>query len=452
MQQLPQDGLPQTVQDAISVAKAIPVDYLWIDAMCILQDSAEDKAREIERMAQIYSQSTVTIVAASSEDMNDGFLQTRPDTFPYDQLNTWCAVPRRASYALPFRLAPGCFGTVHLRCSQCSTHHNDGHEPVNKRAWTLQEQILAQRLLVYSSQTLRWRCRTLSCNLDNALHHYPLESPLTALATVPQDKERALKNWNNIVNLYTRRSLSISGDKLPALAAVAQQYAQVLGPGYFAGLWEYDLGVQLCWGQMRLMTSLYQPASAIGPYDQYHAPSWSWVSSQDVITEYSQAYPQPLCEVVSIETTPKYFNNPYGEVVDGHIILRGKLRDALIGNLVEELVLIDETIKSAEEAKVYYERYKEPATHFVRCILDSSDAPWCAVPDGKETNSESVRHVKCFLLQRNLGMLLEHVSGSRYKRIGLCRMSPVSGADIKWRLRTISKVMVDAPVVEVIIV
>ncbi|KAL0948719.1 hypothetical protein HGRIS_008853 [Hohenbuehelia grisea] len=70
--------------------------FLWVDTLCILQDSPEDKAREIEQMAHIYSGASFALLAASSERVSQGFLQPRRDLLPPDAV-----------------LPPFCFGATH---------------------------------------------------------------------------------------------------------------------------------------------------------------------------------------------------------------------------------------------------------------------------------------------------------------------------------------------------
>jgi hypothetical protein len=65
--------LPQTIQDAVTVTRRLGIQYLWVDSLCIIQDSDDDKAHEIGRMSQIYSNAYVTISASSSAKCTTGF-------------------------------------------------------------------------------------------------------------------------------------------------------------------------------------------------------------------------------------------------------------------------------------------------------------------------------------------------------------------------------------------
>ncbi|EEU45276.1 uncharacterized protein NECHADRAFT_8562, partial [Fusarium vanettenii 77-13-4] len=66
LQELPYEGLPQTIRDAFQVARSVGVGYIWIDSLCIVQDDKEDVAREMAKMFQIYFNSCFTISAASA--------------------------------------------------------------------------------------------------------------------------------------------------------------------------------------------------------------------------------------------------------------------------------------------------------------------------------------------------------------------------------------------------
>lgn len=68
--------LPKTITDALYLAEAIGIKYLWIDAFCIFQgtsqDDIKDKKSQITHMDAIYSGAFVTVVAASGADADAG--------------------------------------------------------------------------------------------------------------------------------------------------------------------------------------------------------------------------------------------------------------------------------------------------------------------------------------------------------------------------------------------
>lgn len=69
--------MPKTIQDAITVTQTLGYNHLWVDSVCIMQDSEHDKITEIEKMPGIYSNSVCTISATSAENAWEGFLQDR---------------------------------------------------------------------------------------------------------------------------------------------------------------------------------------------------------------------------------------------------------------------------------------------------------------------------------------------------------------------------------------
>ena len=325
--------LPQTILDAIEVTKQLGFQYLWVDALCIMQDFAEEAARhdmkrELATMDQVYKGATITIVAACSPSVMHGFLRDRPES-------------GQTSFDIPCRLDSEQFSVVHV---QENVVHNDESEPTNARAWTFQEALLSPRLLIFASHTLQWQCRTLTCNFGGSYHSPApsaaprLPSPQALLgdgggqinqswADIPH---AVLQRWLIAVRSYSTRKSSLSSDKLPALAALAASYSLVFGPVYHAGIWARSAVQQLCWCSPDRRRFFTKPA-------QYRAPSWSWAALDGPVYfpsfllsgKGSVCTPFPGFDIVEWKTHPKTASLPYGEVTGGKLTVKTVLRDAV---------------------------------------------------------------------------------------------------------------------------
>lgn len=133
--------IPRTIVDAVTVAHELGVRYLWVDAFCIIQDSSEDKAREISRMRTIVSNAYITIVAASANHVSEGFLHRRKPKPLVD---------------LPFVCPDRSLGTMTI--SLPNLEPLTAAWPPDTRAWCLEERLLSQRLLLFSGHTPEYEC------------------------------------------------------------------------------------------------------------------------------------------------------------------------------------------------------------------------------------------------------------------------------------------------------
>lgn len=75
------DELPKTLQHAVWTVRALGISYIWIDALCIIQDDLNDWTKEASRMGHTYQQSCVTTAATTSNSSFDGFLHDRGPCF-----------------------------------------------------------------------------------------------------------------------------------------------------------------------------------------------------------------------------------------------------------------------------------------------------------------------------------------------------------------------------------
>jgi hypothetical protein len=132
-----------TFREAIDVTHCLEIRYLWIDALCIIQDSKGDVQREIAVMDKIYRDSTLTIFAAGGDNADSGL-----------------SVDRNPFWTKPCE--------IYLRTT-ASGHQSKGRFtvtlgslpetfPLSERGWVLQEEILSRRGLIFGSKQLSWRC------------------------------------------------------------------------------------------------------------------------------------------------------------------------------------------------------------------------------------------------------------------------------------------------------
>lgn len=137
-------SLPKTLQDAVTVTRALGLRYLWVDALCILQGNDPEARRdwdtESSKMSSVFSNAYVTIIAASSSDCNDGIFR-KSSIIPTSKIGTDGFLDRK-------------IWSAHRKLDSdlgLSTQYN-------VRAWTLQEMVLSPRALFFTPSMKYWKC------------------------------------------------------------------------------------------------------------------------------------------------------------------------------------------------------------------------------------------------------------------------------------------------------
>ena len=307
---------------------------MWIDSLCIVQDSVDDKRQEIARMASIYQNAFVTIAAANASRCVDGFLSKR----------------RRPSYEtfvgdLPWSCLDGKLGKVSLHRQFPGKPRE---EPLDGRAWALQEFLLSPRVLYFSSRQLVWECQTVRYTDGGKpesqgffgmgkIRTVPsMLSPLTAaLVSKSPGSMSAHTVWRNVVKDFTRREMTEEGDKLLAISGIAQQLHLMTGDEYLAGLWKASLMSELMWSHDLMFDVAKGPQPARRP-ETYRAPSWSWASVDGAIEFFRPPNGlEPVAEVIHCEVRLANSSKPFGAVIDGRLVIRGPLRSLEIDEVLQ---------------------------------------------------------------------------------------------------------------------
>ena len=131
--------LPRVVQDAMAVVRQLNYRYLWVDCLCIVQDSP-DKHMHIASMDIIYAQASLTLVALDGKNADTplpGVAElSRLPVVNYQQLkdDSYISEP-------PYTLSSYMSGSVY-----------------ETRGWTLQEWAVSRRLLYFSAQQVIYEC------------------------------------------------------------------------------------------------------------------------------------------------------------------------------------------------------------------------------------------------------------------------------------------------------
>ncbi|KAK3399162.1 heterokaryon incompatibility protein-domain-containing protein [Sordaria brevicollis] len=237
---LPWDLLPKTIQDTILLTRAIGVRYLWIDSLCIIQDSEADWEKEAATMGQVYAQARLVIAATTGADAEAGL-------FPPQ---TYIHLPASGK-------RPSLYFSNSVRQNSSLQHDY----PLLTRGWATQEWVLARRVVFWTGVRMSWLCAKFvrDANIESGLADY---GGLFARYT----------KWDQIVTRYSERDLTHPEDKLIAIKGIANEIQKKKPNDKYAfGCWHSNLHWELLW-------SGQAAPSADSALKNLGIPSWSWAS------------------------------------------------------------------------------------------------------------------------------------------------------------------------------
>lgn len=287
IQGIPVKTLPKMFQDVIFIARQLGIDYIWIDSLCIIQDSQVDWSREAAIMGDVYRFAYLTLSALDATGCEEGILLPRLEHSAVD-------VKAQRKVLGPSQDSIRSKRTVFKESVLCH------------RAWALQERLLSPRVLFYSKEEMLWEC--LACTAregSTTVKNYRPSEYSYADFQCPDVKNRLIKfqkddysspwvpslDWDIIVAEYTRCNLTNTTDKLPALSGLASVYQANTGQTYLAGLWKEDLKNGLLWFAQPMPNQIKPPSQS-----EYLGPTWSWVSC---------AFPVLHIALTGSETSPE---------------------------------------------------------------------------------------------------------------------------------------------------
>ncbi|KAF4948633.1 hypothetical protein FGADI_9537 [Fusarium gaditjirri] len=313
------NSLPKTFQDAVTATRALGLRYLWIDSLCIIQDSKQDWEIQCTEMQRIYRNSFVTIAGPAASGCDSGFLHSRPHTCEVtlpiscgdvsDKLIFWY----QGIDDDPMTLAP------------------ERNAALSTRAWVLQERLLSTRILYFGTKVQYLECFT-NTRFEN--FHFPIDWIYQEIDIISKSQMKLLwsgsdflEHWTILVTTYSSLGLTKITDRLPALSGLA---SSVQASKYLAGIWSQDLPRGLTW-----YVAPWDRDKAISPVvspTDYIAPSWSWAAAKFGVQFLKNAYRIQFYhdfDVVDAVVRPAGLD-PFGMVKDGYIEGFGRMQTFLV--------------------------------------------------------------------------------------------------------------------------
>ncbi|KAK0316426.1 hypothetical protein LTR01_000174 [Friedmanniomyces endolithicus] len=350
--ELPVDSLAPMFQHALVFTALIGCHFIWIDSLCILQDSKADWLAESATMGDVYKYALFNVAALSATSDNDGFLNNKrnnhvefgfrapfatllgreggerrvADDFEGQQLEQKCILLRGSAklcWAFDKQITTAASNSL-----------------LFTRGWVYQEKCLARRTLAFTDEGVFWACDggsraeqpewAIQSMEREGLRYYQRLARDSGKGSEIAVLQHFYMRWHMSVTSYTLCNLTRQTDKLIAVGAIAREMASsgVDAGRYLAGLWETALVQQLDW---LCVTGRQTPARKCLGDAEYVAPSWSWASITAAIQPRMPSLPshEPETQVVLAEVTAvdvqTLTDYVYGAVKSGWVRLRARL-------------------------------------------------------------------------------------------------------------------------------
>ncbi|EKD20822.1 HET domain protein pin-c1 [Drepanopeziza brunnea f. sp. 'multigermtubi' MB_m1] len=354
---LPVNDLPLAFRHAITVCAWLDFEYIWIDSLCIMQDSREDWEIQSAVMGDVYKFAFLNIAALSSTSDYNGFIFSRDTRIVFGFRRSFANLlgrnaSERNQEGKQCVLLKGQAPLVwdFQKDIQGST---DSNTPLFTRAWVYQERSLARRSLAFSNSSVYWSCDEHSvCEqsgwggyMQNGLRRtlHRVEEIMSTISQngATEDLAKSLiqafdYQWHSTVTNYSNCSLTKHTDKLVAVSSVARELDStgiLQSQRYLAGLWSVSILIQMSW---ITIVGSKTPARKVVGEEGYVAPSWSWASVEACVQPrhfwtVTSATTIPLGEVLGadVELATDY---KFGSVKAGWIRVRGHLNGVQSGS------------------------------------------------------------------------------------------------------------------------
>ena len=253
-------NLSKTVQDATALVAKLGERYLWVDTLCIVQDDEKDRAEQIGRMADVYSNTLLTIVAAQGCDADAGLPRAN---------GRHLGTLSQCEGLINYKETANWGGTKVLESVWAS------------RSWTYQETILSPRVLLVEEQRVALSCEKILF-VEGGIPKAPIAHPRLERLLTKLKRRNSLEVYEHVIYVYSRLKLTYEDDVLNAISGVLSMLRPYLRSPCIFGLPETELVSALSWRnndmalikekETRPLRRRKDPKTR-----EDWGPSWSWV-------------------------------------------------------------------------------------------------------------------------------------------------------------------------------
>ncbi|RSM04208.1 hypothetical protein CDV31_010136 [Fusarium ambrosium] len=320
MKEIPFEKLPTFFQEAILATRGLGIEYIWIEALCIIQDDSRDWSCHVQRIPEIFSQAELTISSLVANSTSDRLFHPRPTrSLSLVPIEVWRCKKGRGWFKAGINR---CY-TLSRRWYAEQSFATSG--PVHSQVWAFQEHLFSRRILHFGDGMLHWECPcryateadptpVFSVNSKNPLN---ISGRKEARNTLLQGGSSGLSIfWMKQIERYSKLTLSKPSDRLPAFLGFSRYMEKRLQSTCLGGVMMGENLLQnLCWD--------VKPSEV----EEVVLPTWTWVSQPTGVSFYFAPKPEthegiiPLAALAS--TDAKVDENSLQ--VSGSLTLKGSL-------------------------------------------------------------------------------------------------------------------------------
>ncbi|KAL7963113.1 hypothetical protein V8C34DRAFT_81997 [Trichoderma compactum] len=332
-------GLPAAIRDAARIAHLNDIHFLFIDSMCIIQDSHEDLRVQSPMVSNYFRDSILTIVAASAVTPNDGFLHPPKKDWVTKQLpfvapsGAEVTLTLRRKFSRPETTLDALDKASHIFSVAPGSFRRTG--PLYGRHWCLTEGLLGTRVIHFTSGGIMCQCRRHDCTREGVTKY---DRGDWSRGMPERDGARdASQLWLHAVEFHTSCKKLRGEDRLAKLSTLASMSDMGIQDRYVAGLWWKSMTSGLLWEvSLRRSQTNTNVTKITLPFTKQRAPSFSWASvDAPVVWRDNSWTSRAEARVVGCGTIPTDPDDPCGSVNGAWIRMEGFMFKCEISQTLE---------------------------------------------------------------------------------------------------------------------